>query len=105
MEMVPNTAMPFIMNGQLVARSNVVIVQNAGNILVTLDDAWTLRPGEKLQFGSYDNLGIIRLTFLVKFSGSSLIPGEDDNPLLEVIEVKAANIPALSDYEDQSNNG
>lgn len=101
LEIVPTTLMPVFANTNITVRSNVVIIQNAGNILVTLDDGWTLRPGEKVSFGSWENAVIIRHTFNVRFTGTSLIPDEADNPLLQVYEMKVANILALSDYVDQ----
>lgn len=101
LEIVPTTLMPVFANTSVTVRSNVVIIQNAGNILVTLDDGWTLRPGEKVSFGSWENAVVIRHTFRVRFTGSSLIPGEEDNPVVEIYEMKVANIQVLSDYVDQ----
>lgn len=100
-EIVPTTLMPVFANTSVTVRSNVVIIQNAGNILVTLDDGWTLRPGEKISFGSWENMVVIRHTFRVRFTGSSLIPDEADNPVVEIYEMKVANVPALADYVDQ----
>lgn len=100
-EIVPTTLMPVFANTSVTVRSNVVIIQNAGNILVTLDDGWTLRPGEKISFGSWENAVVIRHTFRVRFTGSSLIPDEADNPVVEIYEMKVANVPALADYVDQ----
>lgn len=102
-EVVPSTRQPIISATNVLVRANVVTIQNAGNILVILDDGWTLRPGEKISFGNYQANVIIRHTYKVRFSGTSLIPGEDDNPLVEVYEMLVANYHDLADYEDHPN--
>lgn len=100
-ELVPTTLAPVIVNGVISTRANVTIIQNAGNILVKLGDGWTMRPGEKIQFGAWESLVVLKLDLRVTFSGTSLIPDEADNPLVEVFEMKVANVAQLSDYVDK----
>lgn len=101
-ELVPTTMPQILTNGVIQARSNVVIIQNAGNVLVNLGDGWTMRPGEKIQFGSFESAVILRVNLRVTFTGGSLIPGQDANQLVEVFEMKVANVSKLNDYVDQS---
>lgn len=102
-EVVPTAEMQMFTNGPMAVRCNVVIIQNAGNTLVTLDDGWDLRPGEKISFGNYEWNVIIRHTFSVRFGTTSLIPDEEPNPLAQFYTMRAANFHQLSDYEDISN--
>lgn len=101
-ELVPTTQAPIVTNGEIQARSNVVMVQNAGNTLVLLGDGWTMRPGEKIQFGAFESDVVLLINLRVTFSGGSLIPDEEANNLVEVFEMKVANVPQLNDYKDQS---
>lgn len=100
-EVIPSTTNVVTVKGTFAVRSNVVIIQNAGTTLVTLDDGWDLRPGEKISFGNYELNVIIRHTFRVSFGSTSLISGEDPEDKVQVYEMKVGNIHSLADYIDQ----
>ena len=86
---------PVTENNPLQIRANVLELQNAGTSTVTLDDCWTLRPGQTKTFGDASGpRGVIVHEFKVRFS-------EGGTNRLEVLTLSGSHEYATGNYIDK----
>lgn len=100
-EIVPSIIPQMRSDTRVKTRANAIMFQNAGNVKVVLDEAWTLLPGEKLSMGDYNPEIVLRHTFNVRFVGGSMTEGEEPNPLLEAYELNVSGFSRLANYIDK----
>lgn len=94
-EHVPRALPPVTKNKDLQVRANAVVLKNAGSSIITLDDHWTLRPGESLPFGdSSGPEGVVTLNWKIRFS-------ETGTRRLEVCAIYPKGELSTANYVDQ----
>jgi hypothetical protein len=55
----PKIKDPITRNDRITIRCNSIQIQNAGNVVVRIDDEWTIYPGGILQIGSHTDHNLI----------------------------------------------
>ncbi len=76
---------PMTTSGPFSSRSNAVLFQNNGNCDIVLNNAFTLKPDQSLEFGNYGELNIVKVDITVQFLPATAV-GEPIQ-LLEIIEI------------------
>lgn len=89
---------PMTTNGNFSSRANAVLLQNNGNCDIVLNNAFTLKPDQSLEFGNYGELNTVKVDIAVQFLLSTAT-GEPD-PKLEIIEIIQA-VKGQGYYIDQ----
>jgi hypothetical protein len=90
---------PMTTSGRFSSRANAVIVQNNGNCDVVLNNGFTLKPDQSLEFGNYGELNTVKVDIVIQFLPATAT-GDPVVQLIEIIEI-IQNITGQGVYIDQ----
>lgn len=90
---------PMTTNGVFSSRSNAVLFQNNGNCDIVLNDAFTLKPDQSLEFGNYGELNTVKVDIQIRFLPATAT-GDPVVQMLEIIEI-VQNLKGQGYYIDQ----
>lgn len=77
---------PITTSGPFSSRANAVLFQNNGNCDIVLNNGFTLKPNQSLEFGNYGELNTIKADIVIQFLPATAT-SEPVVQLLEVIEI------------------
>jgi hypothetical protein len=94
LELIPHTREPITENGSHVLTGTAITFQNTGNATATLNNHFTIQPGQTFQLAAgSERESIINGRFSIRF-------GAGNNPRLEVLYL-IPNAPQFNNYEQQ----
>lgn len=90
---------PITTSGPFSSRANAVLLQNNGNCDIVINNGFTLKPDQSLEFGNYNELNTVKVDIVIQFLPATAT-GDPVVQLLEIIEI-IQNITGQGHYIDQ----